>query len=178
MLLVPSAHAASSRAPAENATAIDSIREAEVALSTYFNMNNESFGSSRFPLVKAMNGDPGFGREAGIIWRVSGGKNVVRSSGKKNNPKRIFIYDVKPGLYGGVTACVGSTGTRNYCAVILANYQAEHFTLFKKKGHGNGVANKPGARGYGRIIPGDASTPGAFARPNAIKGMWYRGWVS
>lgn len=155
---------------ASNAAAVSTLREAESVLVTYFNVHNESFGSSRFPLVKALNRNA---RE--LVFRVAGRNHIVHNSGMMNNPRAVAIYDVKPGRFGGVLACVGSLGTRNYCVVIFGNNATQRFTLFKKGRHSNGVANKPGAGGYGRIIPGDPSTPARFIKPTAVRGKWLGG---
>ena len=175
-VVAPSAQA--SNPYAENSRAISNIRGAETALNTYFTLNNESFGSSRFPLVKAMNAGGAPGREKGLIFRVAGRNHVVHNSGRRNNPKTIFIYDVNPGRFGGVLACVGSIGTNNYCVAILGNGATRYYTLLKTKGHSNGIANKRGAKGYGRLITGSSSVPARFVAPYFVKGKWFSAWLA
>lgn len=180
-VVAPSAQASrydAQRIAAINSAAIATIRNAETALNTYYNLNNESFGGSRFPLARAMSSASAPGREKGLIWRVAGRNHVVHNSGRRNNPKTVFIYDIKRGRFGGVLACVGSRGTKNYCEAILGNDATQHYTIFKKKGHSNGIANKHGAKGYGGLVTGDASTPASFVAPTFVRGKWRSGWLS
>ena len=182
-VVAPSAQASrydAQRIAAINSAAIATIRDAETALNTYYNLNNESFGESRFPLARAMSSASAPGREYGLVWRVAGRNHVMHNSGRRNNPKTVFIYDIKTGRYGGVLVCVGSQGSRNYCVVILGNAETQHYTIFKKKGHSNGIANKHGAKGYGRLITGSPSTAARFVAPAFVKGKWFQveGWLS
>lgn len=166
------------RDAAYNQAAIATLRNAEVELSSYFNAN-DTFGSSRGSLVKELN-DANYisGGDSNIRFVVASRKSLVRYSGKKNNPNRVYIYGLIPGRFGGVLACVGSRGTKNYCTVLFGNAATRRYTLLRRKGQSNGVNAWRGThRGWGFMWRGAPSYQAGYAGPKG-PARWVHGLQS
>lgn len=147
------------RDAAYNAAALFTLRDAESALARYFTVY-DSWTSSRFTLVRSMKS-----LEPSMRWVVAGGSHIVYSSSRRNNPMAVTVYDIRGGRFGGVTFCVGSRGTMNYCAVMLGNAPTKYYSLAKRHGRSNGVANIAGAYGFGQLHAGSPSTQASFSKP-------------
>jgi len=128
----------SQRDSAKNGAAVSTIRDAETALNTYYNLNDETFGASVATLATAMGDNNAPGREKGLTWSATNAD--IHMSGNDNNPKLVVIETISASRYGGVSFCVGSQGTKNYCSVILGNNASEHWTL---TGVNNAITTKP-----------------------------------
>jgi type II secretory pathway pseudopilin PulG len=140
-------------------------------------------------IIAAMNGSSAAGREKGINWvdntaaattgigsptarttsantaanqvTGTGVNDTPCASGNCNNPKTVYIESATDGRYGGVTFCVGSKGTKNYCSVILGNNKGSNWTL---TGANNALT------GGLTITKGDAATPATVTEPVASGG--------
>lgn len=151
-------------------------------------------------IIADLNGNSAAGREKGINWvdntaaaaggvgnptaRTTGANAAANqvtgtgvndtpcASGNCNNPKTVYIESVLGTRYGGVTFCVGSKGTKNYCSAILGNNKTRDWTL---SGANNVLSG-------GLVITlGDADTPAVIDtgdEPTVTSGTVTDGWKS
>jgi len=167
----------SQRDASANSAAIQTITNAEKTISSYFT-NRDNFGKDASSalstaelcdLVKELDGTTAAngtqnttGNESSIQWNsadtCAGKSNTVVLSGNGNNPNRAIVYSGWGSRYGGITFCVGSKGTKNYCTVMLGNAPTQHYTI---TGTGNAVA----AAGTGSIAVGNPTTAAIWTSP-------------
>ena len=161
----------SQRDSAKNSQAISNIREAETALNTYFNLNNESFGSDGAVLAAAMADTTSGGREKGLTWSGPS-TTVVLVSGNGNTANKILLGIPVTGRFGGVGFCVGSQGTKNYCASILGNAATVYYTITGTTTLSNAVTVAPA------ITAGNPALDAVSASPTTPGTVTSTGWSS
>lgn len=166
----------SQRDAAKNSTAIATLVTAETALETYFTLNGETFGVNVDDAVANMTAAST--GEAGLVWinpvnagaPPAGTPTRVMMAGNSNNSKAVYIYQLEPGRYGGVLLCVGSQGTKNYCAAVFGNDATRKFTITGTNNGFIGGDTNP-------IVPGSPTSSATWTKPanNAPTITWTEG---
>ena len=171
----------SQRDASANSAAIQTVTNAEKTISSYFT-NRDNFGKDAntaltsdelCALVNELDGSTAAngttntsGNESSIKWKSAVNGNGTNNctgtpivlSGNDNDPNQAVIYQAKGSRYGGITFCVGSKGTKNYCTVMLGNAPTQHYTI-------TGTANAVAAAGTGSIAAGNPTQPAIWTSP-------------
>jgi len=157
------------RDSAANSSAIQTLTNAEQAVSSYFTLNGETFGATPTDVVANMTSNAG---AKDMTWVVAdSSSNYVKMAGNANNPATIYVYAAVDGRYGGVVLCVGSRGTKNYCSAVFGNTATQRYTITGTNNQFTGPFTSTSyvarAANPAELLGGTTTTNAQFGTPNS-----------